>query len=132
MEMKAVRPSSCPRPHLVPPSVTISYCPLDTPKGYKMRVCSVPNCNSKQSSKLSLFKVPPNGLNRNKWKDFLTKCGVSFWDDQRDYRVCERHFQSYEVVDMDHRRQLVRGSYPTLDNNNKVSLTNKSAVQILI
>lgn len=83
------------------------------------KVCSVPNCGSRHDPCMSLFKLPSYDPARSEWINFLEQNGKEIGS-IKQLQICELHFEAHLISDKEHRREIVRGAIPTLDNYNKV------------
>lgn len=83
-------------------------------------LCSLKSCVNKQSSLISLFKIPKSIITRQKWLEFLLENGNKSVKENATYRLCEDHFQPNQIILMDGKKRLSKDSIPSNGLNNNL------------
>ena len=90
-----------------------------------MSSCCVPFCGREKSQVLSCFRLPKRDEIREKWLEFLQDCGKKT-DVNKEYRICEIHFDPYDVIQGFSRKILRSTAVPSF-NKNQVKIKHRSA-----
>lgn len=75
-------------------------------------LCSLKNCHNRQSKDISLFLIPKNISISQKWLEFMRLNGNINLRSNAKYRLCANHFQENEILKVNGKKRLKKGSIP--------------------